>query len=213
MIFCILAIVISSCRNAFNTIFKKTEPYFAISLIALLFGVAAYLIQTETNMWNGELGNTSVGPFRWFWMIPFGSAIHFAKSKEQKSLVSFIGVTIVLIFTLISPEKLASYSEFIFDYFFIVSVLILIWLEKLYIPKFFHRTITLIAANSLFIYIVNHAVITILMPKLTYSLGFQTWTSVNVLAAITLGVFTGIFWTRISISANRVIKALKNELK
>ena len=178
----------------------------------LLFGVVTYFIQTETNLWNGEVGNTSVGPFRWFWMIPFGSAIHFAKSKVQKALVSFIGVLIVLIFTLISPDNLSSYSTFTFDYFFIGSVLILIWLEQLYIPKFLHKTITIIAANSLFIYIVNHAVITILMPKLTYSLGFTAWPLVSVLAAVTLGVLTGFFWKRISFIANRVFKSLKMNL-
>lgn len=212
LIFCILALVISSSKYAAKTIFKKIEPYFLVSLIVLLFGVVAYFIQTETNLWNGEVGNTSVGPFRWFWMIPFGSAIHFAKSREQKTLVSFIGVLIVLIFTLIRPDNLSSYSTFTFDYFFIVSVLILIWLEQLYIPKFLNKTITIIAANSLFIYIVNHAVITILMPKLTYSLGFPAWPLGNVLAAITLGVLTGVFWNRISPIANRVIKSFKMNL-
>lgn len=212
LIFCILALIISSSNYAAKTILKKIESYFLISLIVLLFGVVAYFIQTETNLWNGELGNTSVGPFRWFWMIPFGSAIYFAKSKEQKTLMSFIAVLIVLIFTLISPDNLSSYSTFTFDYFFIVSVLILIWLEQLYIPKFLHKTITIIAANSLFIYIVNHAVITILMPKLTYSLGFPAWPLENVLAAVTLGVLTGIFWNRTSRITNRVINSLKMKL-
>ncbi len=58
----------------------------------------------------------------------------------------------------------------------------------------------------------NHAVITILMPKLTYSLGFPAWPMENVLAAITLGVLTGIFWNRTSRIANRVIKSLKMKL-
>lgn len=50
------------------------------------------------------------------------------------------------------------------------------------------------------------------MPKLTYSLGFPAWPMENVLAAITLGVLTGIFWNRTSRIANRVIKSLKMKL-
>lgn len=208
LIFGILAIFSSYITAIAKKFFKTTEMYFDISLIILFLGVLAYIIQIKTNVWNGEVGHTSVGPFRWFWMIPFGAAIQQAHSNVQKMIVSIIGLIIVLIFMLVNSANLSSQYVFNFDYFFIISVLGLIWVKQIPIPKFLNKTILIIASNSLFIYIVNMPVFNILIPTLTNKWGFPDWNLLNVFAAISLGVLTGTFWNKFSLLAHQEFKSL-----
>jgi hypothetical protein len=81
----------------------------------------------------------------------------------------------------------------ILDVLFYCSMLAILWLERLTIPRFLKGIVSQIASASLFIYIVNWPVINqsnLIMP----SFGVQPWWPLQTLAAVVLGVIANKVW-------------------
>ncbi len=183
-----LAWCLSTISRKLNNV--STENLFLFSVFACGIAIFTLMAQITTGWHNGDLGG-SVAPFRWFWMVAFGAAIETAETRIHKFLLTCVTAIIGILWVarLITDTGL---KESLGEFFFI-SVVMLIWVDHIPIPRLFRRPIMLLAANSLFIYIVNYAVINTIMPRL----GLPSWALLRVIAAIGCGFAAAFVWNRI----------------
>jgi amino acid adenylation domain-containing protein len=160
---------------------------FWFAVLVFLAGIVAMLIQTNAGYWNGDPGRDSVGPFRWFWMLPFGAAIQLASTRSHRLLIT-------LFLALMSIPFLCTDRAYYFKndvgLFFVLSAAVLLWFAHISLPRFFYRPITLLASYSLFIYIVFLNVISNIIPRL--NIGSPPW--LCMLLPIVVGIAVGSLW-------------------
>ena len=167
---------------------SKGEYRFRTDFIILLLTMAGTIFQVSTGWWNGIPGETSVGPFRWLWLIAFGTAISEVTGNRHRILLSG-----VLLLTLISdllyiPILTPSFGWY--DALFYISILLTIWVGSFRIPKIVKPVIVEIAAASLFIYIINIVVITRLLPLI----GITSFWPVQTTAVLIVGIIVYRMW-------------------
>jgi surface polysaccharide O-acyltransferase-like enzyme len=91
------------------------------------------------------------------------------------------------------------------DAFVFVSMLVLLWVERVPVPRLLQRPLLGIASATLFIYIVNYSVINRVMPHL----GLPAWWPVQVGLALATGIVTKIVWDRIAGWVSSLVKRSK----
>ena len=79
------------------------------------------------------------------------------------------------------------------DAFVFVSILVLLWAERVPVPRVLQRPLLGIASATLFIYIVNYSVINRLMPHF----GLPAWWPVQVGSAMVTGIVAKMAWDRV----------------
>jgi hypothetical protein len=83
------------------------------------------------------------------------------------------------------------------DDFFFVALGLMLWIERLPVPRFLHRPIVVIASSTLFIYILNYTIITHILPKLHFflpKLHFSAWGVIEVTTAVICGIVAQVGW-------------------
>jgi amino acid adenylation domain-containing protein len=151
-------------------------------------GLLLGLLQVWTGWWNGVVGVSSVGPFKWSWMLMFGVAMSQAGVGYQKLvLTGFLGILALI--QRAGPSEIQSVFRAI-DSVFYASMIAIIWLERIPIPRVFKGTIVTVASASLFIYITNVAAITRVSP----ALHMPTWMPLQLAFALAVGIATDKAW-------------------
>jgi hypothetical protein len=89
--------------------------------------------------------------------------------------------------------------------FFFISVVVLLWLDRVPVPRLLHRPLVGIASATLFIYIVNYTVINRLVPHL----GLPAWWPIQVGAAIMAGIVAKVVWDRFTDWADSLYRYTK----
>lgn len=183
---------------------KVPAPSFGRDVLWLIIGVEVAILQVQTGFDDGIVGQESVAPFKWFWMLALGVAITSATGTLQKLLLS--GGLVALGFALKSDIPVLDRVFFQVDGFFFVSVAVLIWVDRVPLPRVLQRPIVVIASSTLFIYIVNFSVIMNILPKLHA----PDWWVLQVAAAIAVGVMVSALWDKVSrVVVHQVIPALR----
>jgi hypothetical protein len=202
LIFALLA----KFAGALGRVVGRSSSYFSSAFMicvgVLFIGLVALFLQTQLDWWNGELNHSSVGPFRWFWLLPFGAVVHTAQSFSKKLLVTATGGVLAVIF----------YGDFItsgsfgqpFSVFLFISMVALIWCNRVALPRILRPSVTLLAQHSLFIYMFSGWVSNKLMPKLGL-FGVPDWELLRICLAVAFGITASIVWNRV---ANRSLTLL-----
>ena len=89
------------------------------------------------------------------------------------------------------PGVAGSFSEL--DAFFFVASMMLIWMNRIPIPRLLHRPLVTVASSSLFIYIVNKYVIQRAHAVLKSD---SAW-PLEILLAIGVGIASSSIWNRV----------------
>lgn len=161
---------------------------FWADLLWCLAGLGMALAQVSTGWWDGDIAKTGVAPFKWFWLLALGVLLTQANTKVRKVLVTgLLGCIAAGAYSGL-PGTALWFSET--DALFFASVVALIWLERVPVPRFLQSPLVSIASATLFIYIANYAVMTRLLPDL----GVPAWWPVQVGAAIAVGIIVKIAW-------------------
>ena len=164
---------------------------FVADLAVTALAVAAAYGQVLTGWWDGEVGVTSVAPFKYIWMMALGMVVFSADTPRRR-------LAATAVFGLIGAAKLSGIPEiaapfYAINGFFFLAGLALIWRSRLRVPRWLQRPLTTVAASTLFIYIAGHHVVAEFMP----GIGFVHW-PVSVAAAVAVGIVTRIVWDRIT---------------
>jgi hypothetical protein len=163
---------------------------FWTDLLWCLAGLGIAFAQVSSGWWDGDVGETDVAPFKWLWMLALGILITQANTVARKGLVTGLLGCLALAACSSLPYVARFFGQT--DAFFFVSVLVLLWVERVPVPRLLQRPLVGIASATLFIYIVNYSVIYRLMPHL----GLPAWWPVQVGVAMVAGVVTKIVWDR-----------------
>lgn len=161
---------------------------FGIDVAVILLGVALAVLQVSTGWWDGELGRTSVGPFRWFWLLAYGVAVSQVTSVQHKAVLTGL-LALPLTATGLGLPLLGPVFDFL-DVLFYGAMLAILWIESVTIPRVLKGIVVEVASASLFIYIVNVAVISQILPRL----GVPPWWPLQTLAAVVAGVVANRVW-------------------
>jgi amino acid adenylation domain-containing protein len=160
----------------------RSESFgWALSLV--LLGLVASGAQISFGIWDGVVGVDSVGPFRWLWMVALGALIVETTSKTRK---------VVVLCLLIAIAALAHWTEFLtteIGDFFYASVMVLIFLKRVLVPRILLRPVIVIASSTLFVYIVNYTVIHQMENH-----GVAGWLPLKVVAALLAGIALTRVW-------------------
>ncbi len=171
---------------------NKPGNSFWIDLCWLAGGLGIAFVQVDLGWGDGVVGKTGVAPFKWFWMLALGILMTQADSIKKKVVVSLILGGLAMAAYSGIPEIAAPFAQL--DEFFFASVLLMIWVDRLAVPRVLQKPLSIVAAATLFIYIVNYSVINHLMPKL--GLGDQ-WT-LSVVVAMAAGILAKALWDKIT---------------
>jgi hypothetical protein len=184
--------------GAFDRAISQSSKYFlsafVICIVMLFVGIGALFLQTQLDWWNGEINYTSVGPFRWFWLLPFGAAIQTAESGSEKLLVTTFGGLMAVIFygNMITAGSFAQpLSTFLF-----ASIIALIWCDRILLPRALRGSVVLLAQHSLFIYMFSGWVSNKLMPKLAL-VGIPDWEPLRICLAFAFGITASVVWNKL----------------
>ena len=151
-------------------------------------GLAAAAVQVLSGWWDGALGVDSVAPFKWFWMLALGVLITDADTRSRKLQVSLL-VMGLMAATYCGSDTLAAIVLRV-DPFFAATVGLLVWVDRIQIPRWAYRPAVSVASSTLFIYIVNNTVINHVMPKL----GLPAWTMLQVGLSLVAGIAAKTIW-------------------
>jgi amino acid adenylation domain-containing protein len=172
-------------RNSFNW-----------ALAIVLLSLVAAAVQTGSGFWDGRLGMDSVGPFKWFWLVALGVLTAEADSGVRKALVvALVALAAVLAYGANLLVEL--------NVFFFVSFLLLIFVRRVFIPRFLLHPVIVIASSTLFVYIVNYTVIHQMQIH-----GLSDWMTVQVGAAVLVGIALTRVWDWAGIQTKRARTAL-----
>ena len=169
------------------------------ALLLVLAGLAIAFAQVLSGWGDGELGKASVAPFKWFWMLALGIFIAQTSNSKQKWFVSTLVAGLALSAYSGLPQATVVFSQI--DAFFLASVLIMIWIERVPAPRLLQRPLVVIASSTLFIYIVNYSVIVHMVPKF----GLPNWWPLEVAMAIVTGVAAKAIWMRVAARTSRLL--------
>lgn len=192
-------ILIIAVATAFLGVIHRSlalsQKIFVIDMLLVALGLFAAYGQAATGWHDGTLGLTSVAPFKWLWMIALGVTITHADRPLKKA--GLLLLTILIFWTKSWDVPSLTRAFDVIDWFFVASIAVLIFKDRVFIPNVLRTAIVSIASASLFIYIVNYVVITKTESVLKFA-----WSPV---AAVVLALCTGIICSRIW---NRAISAL-----
>ncbi len=141
------------------------------------------------------MGTDSVGPFKWFWLVALGVLSAEADTAFRKS------VTVALL-VLAAVFAYAADLRIELNPFFFASFLLLIFVRRVFIPRFLLHPVIVIASSTLFIYIVNYAVIHHLQSH-----GFEEWMSLQIGAAVLVGIAMTHVWNWVGAKVKRGLQA------
>ncbi|MGY4368178.1 amino acid adenylation domain-containing protein [Bradyrhizobium sp. LB1.3] len=178
---------------------QEGKVTFAFCVSAFFVGLSALFLQTQLDWWNGEINHTSVGPFRWFWLLPLGAAIYFARSTYEKLLLTAItGALVVAAYgnLVVAGSFMQPFSAFLF-----LSIVIMIWFGRIVLPRILRGSFAVLAQHSLFIYMLSGWVANKLMPKLAV-VGIPDLLVLRVCLAVACGVAASVVWNDL---ADRVL--------
>jgi hypothetical protein len=125
-------------------------------------------------------------------MLALGVLITQANTKARKGLVTGLLGCLALV----AYSGLPNVARFLgqTDAFVFVSMLVLLWVERVPVPRLLQRPLLGIASATLFIYIVNYSVINRVMPHL----GLPAWWPVQVGCAMVTGIVAKLVWDRVA---------------
>ncbi|MEA2736774.1 MAG: hypothetical protein QOH05_81 [Acetobacteraceae bacterium] len=200
----LLLAVIAACgvglRSQRPTDEDKRKSSFWSDLLCCLAGLGIAYVQVSSGWWDGAVGEVGVAPFKWLWMLALGILITQANTAARKGIVTLLlGCLALAEYFRVNHVALALGQA---DPFVFVSVLGLLWVERVPVPRFLQRPLVCVASATLFIYIVNYSVINRVMPKL----GLPAWWPVQVGAAILAGIVAKIVWDRSAAWTDRLFK-------
>jgi hypothetical protein len=160
-------------------------------LLWCLVALGIAFAQVFSGWLDGDPGETDVAPFKWLWMLALGILITQANTKTRKGLVT--GLLGCLAF--VACSGVPSVARFLgqTDVFVFGSVLVLLWVERVPVPRLLQRPLLGIASATLFIYIVNYSVINRVMPHL----GLPAWWPMQVGLAMVTGIVAKMVWDRV----------------
>jgi amino acid adenylation domain-containing protein len=161
-------------------------------LLWCLAALGIAFAQVFSGWLDGDPGETDVAPFKWLWMLALGILITQANTKARKGLVTGLLGCLALV----AYSGLPYVARFLGqnDAFVFVSVLVMLWVERVPVPRLLQRPLLGIASATLFIYIVNYSVINRVMPHL----GLPAWWPVQVGVAMVTGIVTKFVWDRVA---------------
>jgi hypothetical protein len=158
----------------------------------VLVGLVVAAIQVISGWWDGEVGTDSVAPFKWFWLLALGVLITQANSTARKA-----GVTVLLVILAVAAYSGIAQAGAVLGtngIFFFLTGALLVWVERIRVPRRLHRPIMVIASSTLFIYIVNYTVIMHVMPKLH----LPAWWPLETCVALVSGIVAKLVWDWVS---------------
>lgn len=155
----------------------------------LAVGLGAAFLQVSSGFWNGMVGQASVAPFKWFWMLALGLVIAQANTRSRKVGVSLFVFALTLI-NLRDAMPLSFLFEHQLSTYFLASMYVLIWVDRVPVPTVLRPALVEIGSATLMIYIVNHAVMHLLMPKL----GLPDWLWLQMTLAVSVGLMVNRMW-------------------
>lgn len=166
---------------------------FRFSVAMLTFAIVAFLLQTQLNIWNGVVGESSVGPFRWLWLVTLGMVIQTGRYRLDRVLVTLVSLALAGL----CYGDLVTKGEFQqpFGLFLMGSILVLIWIRRIRVPAFSYGPVLLLAQHSLFIYLFSMWVPKSLTPKLEL-IGIEDWVPLRLLLALAVGIVMSMLWNR-----------------
>jgi hypothetical protein len=169
----------------------ERKSSFWTDLLWCLAALGIAFAQVSSGWWDGDPGETDVAPFKWLWMLALGILITQANTKARKGLVTGLLGCLALV----AYSGLPNVARFLgqTDAFVFVSVLVLLWVERVPVPRLLQRPLLGIASATLFIYIVNYSVINRVMPHF----GLPAWWPAQVGAAMVTGIVAKIAWDRV----------------
>jgi hypothetical protein len=172
-------------------------------LLWCLAALGIAFAQVFSGWLDGDPGETDVAPFKWLWMLALGILITQANTKARKGLVTGLLGCLALV----AYSGLPYVARFLGqnDAFVFVSVLVMLWVERVPVPRLLQRPLLGIASATLFIYIVNYSVINRVMPHL----GLPAWWPVQVGVAMVTGIVTKIVWDRVAGWVNSLVMRSK----
>jgi amino acid adenylation domain-containing protein len=170
---------------------RRFTQDFAGSFALVLVGLGVSFAQVGMHWWDGDPGRSSVGPFKWFWMLAFGVAVTQARSRGDRLWLSALLSALAIATYVGVPGVAGSFSEL--DAFFFVASMMLIWMNRIPIPRLLRRPLVTVASSSLFIYIVNKYVIQRVHAVLKSD---SAW-PLEILLAIGVGIVYSSIWTRV----------------
>jgi amino acid adenylation domain-containing protein len=150
------------------------------------------MVQVGFGLWDGQVGESSVAPFKWGWLLALGLVAASATTRERKLVVTLILIAVFA--TVLVEYPVLSRGLAYVDLFFLVCTLVLVWTERLPMPRLLVRPMIVIASATLFIYIVNFSVINHIMPRL----GLPAWWPLQLLLAVTAGICGKFVWDVVS---------------
>ena len=166
--------------------------YFVMGLWWTGLGLLLSFAQVASGFWNGELGVSSVAPFKWLWMLALGVAISQVGQSSQRLILTLF-LACVGLGDWLAPVSIGGSFEQS-DISFYVAVLMLIWFERIPFPRVLQSTVVVIASASLFIYIVNYSAIIHLMPLLH----LPAWWPLEVAVATAVGIGVSTAWNGVT---------------
>ena len=186
---------------------------FRTDLVWVMIGFAMAAAQVLGNWWNGQVGIDSVAPFKWFWMLALGVLITQANSPLRKWVVTGL-LAVLAVASYAAPIQVAlaaagasGIPPFTLGYvgeFFFVAVSLMVWVERIPVPRLLHRPLVVIASSTLFIYIVHAAVITHILPKLH----LPAWLPLEVTMAVGCGIVAYFVWNRFTRMTSHFVERL-----
>jgi len=169
---------------------ESSGQAFLMAFAWVIVGLAVAATQVISGWWDGQVGIDSVAPFKWFWMMALGVLITQANSRSQKWGITALLPVLATSAYMMIPPLTPGYV----DVFFCLAVGLMVWVERIPIPRLLHRPLVVIASSTLFIYIFNHAVITIAMPKLHLPASVP----LEVIMVVACGIVGQLVWNRVT---------------
>lgn len=185
----LFTVLVLACRQALKS--GKTISLYGFYFSVTMLGIGALFVQQGLGVWDGQIGGSGVGPFRWFWLIPLGATIHAARSFTDKALAAAL---ITALFAVYGTQITGAGYENSYRSFLFLSVLLLIYVKKIRLPRLLHVPVVVLASNSLMIYLFG--VWFLMEVLLKTSLGGHKFVCIVLSAA--LGVFASVVWNRLS---------------
>jgi amino acid adenylation domain-containing protein len=188
-----------------------SEDTFWTDFVWVIIGFALAAAQVLSGWWDGQVGTDSVAPFKWFWMLAMGVLITQANSPPKKWVVTwFLAVLVVATYatpiqSALTAAGISRFPPFTPGYvgeFFFVAVTLMVWVERIPVPRLLHRPLVVIASSTLFIYILRAAVVTLLIPKLH----LPAWLPLNVTMAVGCGIVANFVWSRFTRTTSHFVE-------